>query len=92
MITHKVEGGFGETSDIIIVSIIRDASNISVSLSDVVVGRGISCVCDWLDITLVIQHADSGAGAASFCGVCVPFDAESMRGVSEVSSISVVFR
>ena len=92
MITHKVEGGFGETSDIIIVSIIRDASNISVSLSDVVVGRGISCVCDWLDITLVIQHADSGAGAESFCGVCVPFDVESMRGVSEVSSLSVVFR
>ena len=81
MISHEIEGRFKETSDIIRVSSITDADDVSVSLAVVGVGRGISRVVGWLVITLVLQH--TYAGATSVVVVGVPFDVEAMRGISE---------
>ena len=77
MTAHEIEGGCEDTSAIIRVSRIIDAADVSVNLDAVEVERGIICIGGWLGITLVIQHADTGA--ASVGGVCVPFDAELMK-------------
>ena len=87
MIAHEIEGGRKETCDVGRVSGITDAADVSVILSAVVVGRGISRVGGWLGITLVLQHAD--AGATSVGGVCVTFDVEAMSVIAEVPSLSV---
>ena len=60
---------------------------VSVSLDDVGVGRFISCVGVWLGITLVLHHTHPGA--TSVDSVRVPFETESMRGVTEVPSIDM---
>ena len=87
IIAHKIEGGCKGTSDVGIFSGITDAADVSVSLSDVGLGRGISRGGGWIGITLVLQHAY--AGATSVDGVGVKFDAEAMRGVAEVPSLAV---
>ena len=87
MIVHYIEGGYTYTSYLGRASSITDAADVSFSLAVVVVRRGISHIGGWIGIALVFQHAD--AGATSVGGVGVPFDAKAMRGVAELTSLSV---
>ena len=88
MIAHNIEGGCKETIYVRRVSGITDAAGVSVSLAAVGFDRVISRVGGWIGITLDFQHAY--AGATSFGGVGVPFDAEAMRGVAEGPSLAVL--
>ena len=87
MIVRDIEGGRKETSDIIRVSTISDSSDISVSLYDVGVGRSISRVGSWFGIILIIEHTYVCETSVMCVGVL--FDAEAMRGIVEVPSLSM---
>ena len=87
MAAHDIEGVLKENSYFGRVSGITDDADISFSLDNSGVGRGISHIGGWLGITLVLQHAD--AGATSVGGVCVTFDVEAMSVIAEVPSLSV---
>ena len=87
MIAYEIEGGRKETSEIRRVGIISDSPGVSVILSDVEVGMGVSRICGWLRITLVIDYTDAGATSVGVAGVI--FDAESMRFIAEVPSLAV---
>ena len=80
MIAYEIEGGRKETSEIRRVGIISDSPGVSVILSDVEVGRGVSRIGGWFRITLVIDYTNAGATSVGVVGV--PFDMESMRVVA----------
>ena len=87
MISHEIEGGYTETSDVGRVSGITDAADVSFSLAAVGSGRFIRRVGGWIGITLVLQNADTGAKSVDV--VRVPFDTEATRGITEVPSLDV---
>ena len=87
MITHEIEGGCNNTSDVIRVSGINDADNFSVSLAAVGVRRCIIRVGGWLGINLFLQH--EYGSATRVCDVGVPFYMEAMSSVAGVTSLAV---
>ena len=87
MIAHGIEVRRKETSYIRIVSSITDAYSVSVSLAFAGFGRGIRRVGGWLGLTLVLQYAYAGVKIVGDVGV--PFYAEAMRDVAEVTSLAV---
>ena len=87
MISHEIEGGYKETSDVGRVSGITDAADASFSLDAVGSGGFIRRIGGWIGITLVFQH--EYAGKTSDGGVRMSFYTEAMRGVTEVTSLVV---
>ena len=87
MISHEIEGGYKETSDVGRVSGITDAADVSFSLAAVGSGGFIRRIGGWIGITLVLQNAD--AGEKSVGSVRLKSDTEATRGITEVPSLDV---
>ena len=85
IISHDIEDGRKDTSGIRRVSSIKDADDVSVRLSAVGLGIGISRVGGWFGFTLVIQHTN--AGATSIGSLGMPFYVGAMRDITEVPNL-----
>ena len=87
MTAYDIESGRKKTINLRRVSSISGFYNFSVSMAVPGVGRCIIRIASWFGINFFIGPIDAGATSSGFVGV--PFDAEAMRGISEVPSLAV---